>query len=258
MKTGHLVLVFCVAFVAGFLGEKVSDLIAMEGQAQADQKAGETIRCDSLYAKRVIITETPQKKDASAKMPVAVLIAQKDAAPVAVIDEEGRSVVELYPHSVYVRSPSKEKGQPDSLAILSAKGPYGHGTLGPSLSLVDGEGVIRAQMSLWGESGRPFITLGDGMKPVEGKATFGRQISLRLEEEEGASITLSDSNFVTRARLGIKEDGVDLSLSDSNGKTRTVIGNIELVNEKTGVVSKHPVSSIVLFSEEGNAVWAAP
>jgi hypothetical protein len=61
--------------------------------------------------------------------------------------------------------------------------------------------------------------------------------------------------------LGVMQftDGVPtLMLFDKNGITRSALGAIELKHSRTGVVEKRPPSSLVLFGEDGNAIWQAP
>ena len=53
-------------------------------------------------------------------------------------------------------------------------------------------------------------------------------------------------------------NGPTLRLSDSNFRERLVLGRISLRNPRTGSTEIRALSSIVLFDEEGNAVWSAP
>jgi hypothetical protein len=49
-----------------------------------------------------------------------------------------------------------------------------------------------------------------------------------------------------------------LSMRDANFNERVVLGNNTIVSTKTGVEHEYPVSSIMLFNENGNVLWSVP
>ena len=47
-------------------------------------------------------------------------------------------------------------------------------------------------------------------------------------------------------------------LSEQHGNLRTALGNIELIDVRTGGVKKRPISSLVLVGEDNKVIWQAP
>lgn len=55
-----------------------------------------------------------------------------------------------------------------------------------------------------------------------------------------------------------EKEGVSISLYDEEGHMRSVLGNTELVMERTGSTEKRAASSLVLFDKKGKVIWQAP
>jgi hypothetical protein len=75
----------------------------------------------------------------------------------------------------------------------------------------------------------------------------------------GPTISLMDSQMKNRALLRLSEKGdPHLSLLDRDGQRRAVLGGIVVKNPVTGLSERRPVSSLVLFGDDGRIIWAAP
>ncbi len=61
----------------------------------------------------------------------------------------------------------------------------------------------------------------------------------------------------SRLRAMLHDGKPRLALFDENDATRAVLGDVELTTD-TGVIVKRAVSSLVLFSKEGESIWSAP
>jgi hypothetical protein len=70
------------------------------------------------------------------------------------------------------------------------------------------------------------------------RARAGR---LDIRNDKGALVTLAAES------LELKEAGT----------TRAVLGRTEVANTKTGVISKRPISSLVLLEKNGKVLWRA-
>ncbi len=53
-------------------------------------------------------------------------------------------------------------------------------------------------------------------------------------------------------------DGPSLNLSDTNGTVRASLGTVNLESQRTGIITKRPASSLVLFGKNGTSIWQAP
>jgi len=227
MKTRHLALVFCVAFVAGLLGERVFDLV---NSAYAGKEESDVISCDTLRASQIIVTKTPKAPPEESAMPKAVLCAREDWiwAPIVLLEDSGQASLLIYPRSVQIWNESRTKS-----AFLTGSLTYGEKDSGPALMFMDEDGHTRVSMSFAGKV--PSLILRD-RREIDGEPLKGREIALELGEK----------------------GGVHISLSDSVGRTRAVLGTAETVSIKTGVKRQHPASSLLLYNEEGEVVWEAP
>ena len=76
--------------------------------------------------------------------------------------------------------------------------------------------------------------------------------SLSLGQGEKSYFHKNDIELITNS------GETNISLNDKRGKLRTRIGNYNLVNKKTGVKQKHPLSSMVLVDDKENVLWSAP
>ncbi|MBU2497712.1 MAG: hypothetical protein KKE57_02315, partial [Proteobacteria bacterium] len=76
---------------------------------------------------------------------------------------------------------------------------------------------------------------------------------------EGPSLILMDSDMKNRAILGLERDrGPYLNLLDENGQVRVALGRSEITNPISGQKEERPCSSIILYDEQGEIIWAAP
>lgn len=88
-------------------------------------------------------------------------------------------------------------------------------------------------------------------KLMWGEATKEAETKKLLEELE----ELTDHSRVT---LLINEQGSPtLTLTDGNGAS-AVLGHTTLETKRTGVTTKRPSSSLVLFNKKGKVIWSAP
>jgi hypothetical protein len=91
----------------------------------------------------------------------------------------------------------------------------------------------------FGPNREPYLAMYDPVRPFEvtdnSTLQFGREIQLSFRGEK-----------------------VSLNLRDKDGRVRAVLGSTDLKHPQTGVVEKRPPSSLVLFGEQGRAIWQAP
>jgi hypothetical protein len=68
------------------------------------------------------------------------------------------------------------------------------------------------------------------------------------------SLTFAEEDNWIRTYLGY--DG--LEFSDEKHLTHAVLGSTELKNTRTGSIEKRPISSLVLFNDDGKVIWSSP
>lgn len=82
--------------------------------------------------------------------------------------------------------------------------------------------------------------------------------SLYLGKQGSPALNMFDEKGNMRASLGVRSDGkATLGLYDVEG-LRAVLGYTKLEAMGSGKTGERPVSSLVLFDENGNVVWRAP
>lgn len=89
----------------------------------------------------------------------------------------------------------------------------------------------------------------------------GPFFNMVLDPETGAgpAFILMDSDMNNRAFLGLQRDGGPyLNLLDENGQVRVTLGCTEMTNPVSGLKEKRNCSSIILYGEEGQILWAMP
>jgi hypothetical protein len=109
-------------------------------------------------------------------------------------------------------------------------------------------------MALWDESGSPRITI----QLLAGIPTFQF-----YHQDATVSLMFSGSKQVLRDvsnnRIELSADGEPfLALADKTGLPRAILGSTEIKVKRTGEIRKRPVSSLVLFNEQGNVILEAP
>ena len=118
---------------------------------------------------------------------------------------------------------------------------------------------------IFGED-QPYLTF------IKGKHTLG-EMSSRMWEIENTLMAreaskdaetkklleeLEELTDFSRVTLFINEQGSPtLKLTDGNGAS-AVLGHTTLETKRTGVTTKRPSSSLVLFNKEGKVIWKAP
>lgn len=129
-------------------------------------------------------------------------------------------------------------------AIYSASGVSVHGSDATLASLsVIGDRADQAMLWLRGRRRTP---LGVGGVTLTAHSDSSSSLSLGPKIPGGIS-------------LDVQKDGSpSLTLSDSTGRARAVLGEVELVTERTGKTDKLPPSSLVLFDKDGKVIWRAP
>jgi hypothetical protein len=89
-----------------------------------------------------------------------------------------------------------------------------------------GMGIPNIRFSVSAD-GRPFLYLSDGTRP--------------------------------RAVLGLWPDGdPNLTLIGKDGNRRAVLGSIEPETSQIAIIDKRPISSLVLYGEDGRVIWNTP
>lgn len=82
--------------------------------------------------------------------------------------------------------------------------------------------------------------------------------SLYLGKQGSPALNMFDEKGNMRASLGVRSDGkASLGLYDVEG-LRAVLGYTKLEAMGSGKMGERPVSSLVLFDENGSVVWRAP
>ena len=76
--------------------------------------------------------------------------------------------------------------------------------------------------------------------------------------EHGSGLDLSDEKGKIRWTAAVDEDGPSTVLGDEKGISRAVLGSASLVNPTTGVETKRPEGSLVLFGPDGKVTFEAP
>jgi hypothetical protein len=75
---------------------------------------------------------------------------------------------------------------------------------------------------------------------------------------DGEGLGLYDKAGNSRAAPATGGDDVRLELDDKAGKKRVALGNEKLKDPRTDSIESRPVSSLVLFKENGTVVWKVP
>lgn len=164
--------------------------------------------------------------------------------------------------------------------------------VGASLfTLHDADGNIRAKLALCADSpclsfldreGKESMKLSEYLFQMGGNtdkggvvqieaASAGPPIDMKASPEEIRKAIQAGSSFtkpVASIRLGNDKDKSNLSLAvegseadlrihDSSG-FETVLGNTDLVTERTGESRKTSAASVVLFGKDSKVLWSAP
>jgi hypothetical protein len=131
------------------------------------------------------------------------------------------------------------------------------------IHLVDEEGKERwiLKLSKDGEPAMTFINKAGWAPMALGLNKTGvPYCNMVLEPHKaGPTFSLLDSDMKTRAVLGLRESAEPyLSLMDPTGQVRANMGSIDFRNPLTGAKEKRPVSSLVLFGEDGRILFSVP
>ena len=120
----------------------------------------------------------------------------------------------------------------------------------------DGESVIELGRPLPG--GVRLTTKPDCPSSIGLSSEDGEHYVIMAADADRAIIGLHDDSLRTRAVLFYGDEMTYLVICDESGVGRASLGNTELVTKKTGVIEKHPPSTLVLFDESGKVVFKAP
>ncbi len=121
---------------------------------------------------------------------------------------------------------------------------------GPELCLLDEQGKTRAGLGLL-----------DVMRGTPGLTFFdeaGKPRAMLVVLLGRPYLTLHDEAGKHRATLGLVEGKPTLELWDEAGQSRAVLGCTDLETTTTGVVTKLPESSLVLFDKDGKVIHRVP
>ena len=272
MSRSQYGLLICVAFIGGLLGGFLSTRLLPETGFVFAQDAIEQIKQKQVIAKTIIAEEffLHAKKEGSPldgeiPIPRALLTTEPDGNPKWIMqDSKGipRFSIKLEDKKGTALAILNEEGE--HRLLLSEKSPDENNTDGSTVTLLDNNGMVRARMGVQADN-NPFLSLKD---PPSANNSQGRNIELSLVEQDRARILICDDGGSHRAKLDIASDKTCLSLLDQNGETRAEFGNTELAFGQDGSlkkrssggfsVEKRPVSSLVLYNEDGKVSWSAP
>jgi len=264
-------LLIIVAFISGLLGGLLS-VKFISGEVAFAQNEESPVKQTQVYAKTIIAEEIflHEKKKGNSLgseilIPRALLTTEPDGNPKLIMqDKNGNprfsiSLNEKNGATLELIGMNGEKK-----VLLSEKGSYDEKQLGATLALLDDSGEIRAQIGVQSDN-NPYVSLDD---PLGKDKTMGRSIKMSFREKDEASISLRDIEGRQRAELSINSNSTCLSLNDLHGKTRAQLGNTELAFGKDGSLKKaspgelsierRPLSSLVLYNQNGNLLWSAP
>lgn len=123
-----------------------------------------------------------------------------------------------------------------------------------ALHLINDAGEQRALFGLSKSDDRPSLVI------------FGKYSKTDPKRKAVAILSAidDDNGFLSLAgkggQIGLDsgEDGVNISLADKNGLRRAVMGSAETENVETGVTTKYPPSSLILYNEKAKVLWRAP
>lgn len=125
-------------------------------------------------------------------------------------------------------------------------------TLGPGiensamLRVYDPKGEARVTLTV-AEDG-PYLILADSQGTARGALGVSR---------EGPGLMMLDAEGAVRAVLDVTGAGPKLTLQDEDGGPRAVLG-IGETTTADGRTTKHPESSLRLYTADGNMIWSAP
>lgn len=115
-------------------------------------------------------------------------------------------------------------------------------------TLVDGAGTTQAELGVY--------TSADGTQ-MPRLALWGKEGRLVAQFDSFPSVNLLAKDQASRVTLSVRDDGdPGLAFMDHAGTTRVMLGRGE--TKESGENKQLPVSSLVLFGEDGKAVWRAP
>lgn len=134
------------------------------------------------------------------------------------------------------------------------------------------------KLVFFGDEGREAVSLGTSSGKISALSIYshikGQPSNIQLGMDAGGSASLwlageprlfllnegfsLESKPSGRFNLTFVDGEPTLEMIDKNSRSRIVLGVVELLNSKTGVTEKHPLSSLVLFNEKGNVIWKAP
>ena len=118
------------------------------------------------------------------------------------------------------------------------------------LYLYDRQDRRRAALLVGGD-GSPSVSLAD--------PNGSTRAALSTLTDGSPSVSLADPTGRIRAALSTLADGSpSLSLYDRAGRMRARLGVSFKINDRTGVRSKSPEGTVVLFDARGNVIWQAP
>lgn len=272
MSRSQYWLLIGVAFIGGMMGGFLSTRLLPENGFVFAQGATNQIKQKQIIAKTIIAEEfflhgkkegTPL--DGNILIPRALLTTEPDGNPKWIMQDSNgnpRFSIQLEDENGTTLAFLNEEG--GRRLLLSEKNSDGNSPTGSTLALMDNNGMIRAQMGVQ-EDNNPFLSLNDPPSAQKGE---GRNIKFSLLEKDKARISMCGVDGSRRAKLEIDSAKTCLSLLDPGGKTRAEFGNTELAFGQDGSLKKHssdgfsvekrPVSSLVLYNDEGKVSWSAP
>lgn len=237
-----------------------------------------------------------QREPGQATFSKLTIVDQRGQQKITLGVEEGRPVVGLYDPQGKPRATLWVDQQGDPVIGLADKN--GKGRMGirladgvPLLTLRDEDAKARAMITMIGgqpwlvfndEDGRRRVTLrttseGGGLEVLGGKQDSLAGLWVHRGEPNLAivnqdtrakailafvrgepTLALFNKKEHIAAELSVLSGEPSLTLFDQDQKLRAVLGSIPLESTRTGIAQKRPVSSLVLFDEDGRVIWKVP
>ncbi len=135
------------------------------------------------------------------------------------------------------------------VALLGAsQAPVADEVRAKRFTLVDDDGATQAELGV-------FTAADGGQMPR--LAFWGKERRLVAQFDAFPSVNLLAKDEASRVTLSVRDDGdPSLAFVDHAGTTRVILGRAD--TKAGGEPKQLPVSSLVLFGEDGKPVWKAP
>ncbi len=193
----------------------------------------------------------PRPEAKAEPQPQAKVEVKPEEKPEAKTEPQPEAKPEAKPEKQPEAKPeAKPEEKPEPRATVPAVVPAsGTPLTTETLVITDGAGKTRARLGT--REGAVQLELYDGQGKV--------RTALGLGPEGEPGLTLYDAGEKPRAQIALtSEDEPGLCLTDDSGLLRVALGKIAPKYEVPAAIQERPVSSLVIFNQEGTPVWRAP